>query len=151
MSAVIVIKLLIHSVRIYFPPIGHIHGWTSHNRGGCELLGTRGLSALYSDLGKDLFLRFRVTRVWSELTFEASPTLGCARSYAPTGSRKPFCFADPALRTISRLANESYHDFLMEAMLDIPELLKHMGSLSTYCDATDRWGHAESPVQGSHD
>lgn len=143
MSAVIVTKLLIRSVQIYFPPIGHIHGWISHNRGGCELIGTRGLNVLNSDLGKDLFLRFRVTGVWSELTFEASPTLECARSYAPTGSRKPFCFADPALRTISRLANESYHDFLIEEMLDIPELLKYMGNLSTYCDATERRRHAE--------
>ena len=136
-------RLLIRSVQIYFPPIAHIHGWISHNRGGCEFLATRGLSILNSDLGRDLFLRFRVTGVWSQLTLEASPTLRCVQSYAPTRSRKSFCFADPALRTISRMANESYHDFLIEEMLDIPELLKDISSLSTFFDATERWRYAK--------
>jgi hypothetical protein len=58
--------------------------------------------------------------------------------YTAIGTKKSFCFSDPVLRSISRIANESYYDFLMEEMVDIPGLLEDIGSLFKHDAATER-------------
>jgi hypothetical protein len=128
---------------MYLSPIAKGHGWVRHNKGGCELLGTRGPSILDDGLGRSLFLRYRVTGLWSQLVFEGLRTLNRAPPYTATGSKKPLCFTDPTLRRVSRTANETYHDFLIEEMLDIPELLQDIDSLPTYEGTTERQEHTQ--------
>lgn len=91
-----------------------------------------------SDLGRGLFLRFRVTGVWTQLVFQASHVLRCVQLYTAIGTKKSFCFSDPVLRSISRIANENYYDFLVEEMVDIPGLLENIGSLFKHDAATER-------------
>ena len=116
-------------------------GWVSHNKGGGELLKLRGASIMTSDLGRGLFLRFRVTGVWTQLVFQASHVLRCVQLYTAIGIKKSFCFADPELRSISRIANENFYDFLVEEMVDIPGLLEGIGSLFKHGAATERKSH----------
>ncbi|KAF4336540.1 C6 zinc finger domain protein [Fusarium beomiforme] len=105
------------------------HGWVSHNKGGAELLKTRGGSILESQLGKGLFLRFRVTALWTQLVFEASILL--SQTNIQVGKRKSFPFVDPSLRSISRIASQnSHYDMLMDRMVDIPGLLHDINVLS---------------------
>ncbi|EXL67563.1 hypothetical protein FOPG_16333 [Fusarium oxysporum f. sp. conglutinans race 2 54008] len=101
---------------VYSPPTlgAREHGWTSHNQGGCELLKTRGASLLHTQLGQGLFLRFRVTGL-----------------YTAIGMRKPCSFAEPSLRTVSRLANQNYYDVLIDIMVDLPGLLHDVDALGT--------------------
>ncbi|KAL5611178.1 hypothetical protein FOBRF1_007295 [Fusarium oxysporum] len=117
---------------IYSPPSRAAidHGWVSHNKGGGELLKTRGASILESQLGKGLFLRFRVTGLWTQLVFEASILLKSPTNIQ-VGKRKPFAFADPSLRSISQIASQnSLYDMLVERMVDIPGLLQDVNVLS---------------------
>jgi hypothetical protein len=129
--------------QIYFSPTAQGQGWVSHNKGGGELLRLRGSSIMNSDIGRGLFLRFRVTGVWTQLVFHASHVLKCVQLYTAIGTKKSFCFADPVLRSISREANENYYDFLVEEMVDIPGLLEDIGSLFRHGVATERKRHAQ--------
>lgn len=105
-------------------------GWASHNKGGCELLVSRGPSILRSELARGLLLRFRVTGVWTQLVYEASVLLKSGNKlYAAIGRRKPFPFANPELRQISKEANQNYYDNLMDAMVDIPGLLHDLNNM----------------------
>jgi len=105
-------------------------GWASHNKGGCELLVSRGPSILRSELARGLLLRFRVTGVWTQLVYEASVLLKSGNQlYTAIGRRKPFPFADEELRQISKAANQSYYDHLMDALVDIPGLLHDLNNL----------------------
>ncbi|KAK4112880.1 hypothetical protein N656DRAFT_752982 [Canariomyces notabilis] len=111
-------------------------GWASHNKGGCELLVSRGASILQSELGRGLLLRFRVTGVWTQLVYEPHRAILNSGSGTPTkqlytavGKRKPFPFADPQLRQISKAANQNYYDSLIDAMVDIPGLLHDLDTL----------------------
>ncbi|KAH7464072.1 hypothetical protein FOMA001_g17828 [Fusarium oxysporum f. sp. matthiolae] len=121
---------------IYSPPSQAAidHGWVSHNKGGAELLKTRGASILESQLGKGLFLRFRVTGLWTQLVFEASFLLK-SQTDNHVGKRKAFPFADPSLRSISRIASQnSHYDMLIDGMVDIPALLHDVNVLSALRD-----------------
>jgi hypothetical protein len=111
-------------------------GWASHNKGGCELLVSRGASILQSELGRGLLLRFRVTGVWTQLVYEPHRAILNSGSETPTkqlytavGKRKPFPFADPQLRQIAKVANQNYYDALIDAMVDIPGLLHDLDTL----------------------
>ncbi|RFN49760.1 hypothetical protein FIE12Z_5983 [Fusarium flagelliforme] len=116
------------------------HGWVSHNKGGAELLKTRGASILESQLGRGLFLRFRITGLWTQLVFEASILLKSQPDNLACKSG-PFPFADPSLRSISRIASQnSLYDMLIERMVDIPGLLHDVNVLSALGDDALRLG-----------
>lgn len=131
-DAVLAAIMCLGMSEIYSPPsrAAADHGWVSHNKGGGELLKTRGASILQSKLGKGLFLRFRVTGLWTQLVFEASILLNIQTSIQ-AGERRPFPFAGPSLRRISRIASEnSHYDMLIDEMVDIPGLLHDVNVLS---------------------
>jgi hypothetical protein len=101
-------------------------GWASHNKGGCELLVSRGQSILRTDLGRGLLLRFRVTGVWTQLVYEASRIPMSGSPGLPNTAverRKPFPFGESSLRQIARFASRNYYDHLIDIMVDIPSLL----------------------------
>ncbi|KAH7200642.1 hypothetical protein BKA60DRAFT_625724 [Fusarium oxysporum] len=131
-DAVLAAIMCLGMSEIYSPPSRAAidHGWVSHNKGGAELLKTRGASILESQLGMGLFLHFRVTGLWTQLVFEASILL---KSQPDNQARKsgPFPFADPSLRSISQIASQnSLYDMLVERMVDIPGLLQDVNVLS---------------------
>jgi hypothetical protein len=113
-------------------------GWASHNKGGCELLVSRGASILRSELGRGLLLRFRVTGVWTQLVYQPFRAVlnsgpPAKQFYTAVGRRKPFPFADEPLRQIAKAANQNYYDTLIDAMVDIPGLLHDLDTIRQAC------------------
>ncbi|KAL6232394.1 hypothetical protein BDW75DRAFT_243033 [Aspergillus navahoensis] len=98
-----------------FSPLRNLeHGWIAHNKGACELIESRGTALLQTDLGRNLFLRLRITGLYSAI-----------------GRREAFPLADRKFNRLSKLANANYFDYLIEEMMLIPQLLKDMADLAT--------------------
>jgi hypothetical protein len=128
-------------------------GWASHNKGGCELLATRGSSILRSELGRGLLLRFRVTGLWTQLVYENSRLRDQPGQTpdAATGRKKPFPFANPQLRLIAESASQNYYDELMDVMVDIPGLLHdldHIRRQTTTNPSSNRRGLRDVLARG---
>jgi hypothetical protein len=120
---------------MYSQHLGHEHGWFSHNKGGCELIKSRGLSILETELGRDLFIRFRVTGIWRDLTLGASKAFHKANQaldavYSSAETKWSFALADPGMARLSQTANQSYYDLLIEKIIPIPSVLQDIWTLS---------------------
>lgn len=122
---------------MYSQTLGHEHGWFSHNKGGWELIKERGPSILETELGRSLFVRFRVTGVWRDLTLGASKAfqrwseMVHAMHYPPR-TKCSFALADPEMSLLSQSASQSYYDLLVEKVASIPSLLQAVWSFSAH-------------------
>ena len=121
---------------MYFQHLGHEHGWFSHNKGGCNLIKSRGSSILETELGRSLFIRFRVTGIWSDLTLGASKAFHRANQaldavHSSAETKWSFALADPGMARLSQIATQSYYDLLIEKIIPIPSVLQDIWTLST--------------------
>ncbi|KAL5364223.1 hypothetical protein BJX96DRAFT_178783 [Aspergillus floccosus] len=99
---------------VFSPLRNREHGWIAHNKGACELVESRGTALLHTELGRNLFLRLRITGLYSAI-----------------GRQETFPLADRKFHHLSKLANANYFDYLIEEMMLIPQLLKDMTDLTT--------------------
>ncbi|KAJ5378346.1 uncharacterized protein N7496_005755 [Penicillium cataractarum] len=99
---------------VFSPLRNQEHGWIAHNKGACEIIMSRGDALLKTELGRSIFLRFRISGL-----------------YAAIGRREAFSLAGQEFSRLSRFANANYFDFLVEEMMSIPQLLKDMKDLAT--------------------
>ncbi|GES61341.1 hypothetical protein TCE0_038f12525 [Aspergillus terreus] len=99
---------------VFSPLRNREHGWIAHNKGACELIESRGTALLQTELGRNLFLRLRITGLYSAI-----------------GRRESFPLADRKFNHLSKLANANYFDYLIEEMMLIRQLLKDLTDIVT--------------------